>query len=48
MAASGNTLTLTLTITFNHSFAGNRVMYLAARSNTANSDWQASGTVGVP
>jgi len=45
---SGNTLTLTLAITFVHSFTGNQVFYLAARSNTQNSDWQAVGTVGVP
>jgi len=45
---SGNSLTLTLSIAFNQSFAGNRVFYLAARSNTLNSDWQAAGSVSVP
>ena len=47
-SASGNTLTLTLAISFNPSFAGNRVIYPAARSNTLSSDWQALGTVMVP
>ena len=48
VAASGNTLTLTLAITFSQSFAGNRVFYLAARSNGLNSNWQAAGSVTVP
>jgi hypothetical protein len=46
-SASGNTLALTLAITFSHGFTGNRVFYLAARSGTQNSGWQAVGTVGV-
>jgi len=46
--ASGATLTLTLTITFTQGFAGNQVLYLAARSNTLNSNWQAVGSVSVP
>jgi len=42
-------LTLNLSITFNgQNFAGNQVIYGAVRSNTANSDWQAIGTAGVP
>jgi hypothetical protein len=49
VSASGNTLTLNLVITFNSSFAGNRVFYLAARNNsTGNSGWQAVGSVTVP
>jgi hypothetical protein len=47
VAASGNTLTLTLAITFMN-FSGNKVFYLAARNSTQNSDWQAVGTVTVP
>jgi len=47
VAASGNTLTLTLAITFSDSFGGNRVAYLAAISNTQSSGWQASGAVGA-
>jgi len=47
VTAGGNTLTLTLAITFNPSFTSNRVAYLAARSNTQNSGWQAVGTVGA-
>jgi len=45
---SGNTLTVTLPISFNSAFSGNRVVYLAARNNGRNSDWQAMGTVSVP
>jgi len=45
---SGNTLTLTLAITFTASFAGNKVIYLAAQDATSGSGWQALGTWGVP
>ena len=48
VVASGNTLTLTLAIAFSPSFAGNRVFYLAARTNSLNSGWQAAGSVTVP
>jgi hypothetical protein len=48
VSASGNTLTLTLAIRFSAGFGGNRIVYLAARSNTQNSGWQALGTVSVP
>ena len=48
MAGSGNTLTLTLVITFTPAFAGNKVFYTAARSNTQNSGWQSMGTWNVP
>jgi hypothetical protein len=48
VTASGNNLTLTLPITFTTAFAGNQIVFLAARSNTQNSGWQAVGTVQVP
>jgi sugar lactone lactonase YvrE len=48
VTATGNTLTLTLPITFNPSFAGNQVFFLAATSNTVSSGWQAGGSVTVP
>jgi hypothetical protein len=44
---SGNTLALTLPITFSQSFRGNQIFYPAARSNTLSSNWQAVGTVTV-
>ena len=47
-SASGNTLTLNLAISFTPSFAGNRVVYPAARSNTLSSDWHAMATIAVP
>jgi uncharacterized repeat protein (TIGR01451 family) len=48
VTATGNTLTLTLPITFTAGFAGNQVFFLAARSNTVSSNWQAVGSVTVP
>ncbi|HYW43991.1 MAG TPA: VCBS repeat-containing protein [Bryobacteraceae bacterium] len=48
VTGSGNTLTLTLPITFSQAFAGNQVIFLAARSNSANSNWQAVGSATVP
>ncbi len=48
VVSSGNTLTLTLAVTFKSAFAGNQVFYLAARSNSQNSGWQAMGTWTVP
>ncbi|MBZ5523893.1 MAG: LamG domain-containing protein [Acidobacteriia bacterium] len=49
IAGSGNTLTVTLAITFKPSFRGNKVMYLAAgESGGANSNWQALGSCSVP
>jgi hypothetical protein len=48
LTASGTTLTLTLAMTFDHSFAGNKIIYMAVRSNTLNSGWQAMGTVSIP
>ena len=45
----GNELTLTLAVTFNPSFAGDKVIYLAARDAAqANSGWQAYGVHRVP
>ena len=43
---SGNTLTLTLNITFKAAFMGNRILYAAGRDNSGgnNTDWQALGT----
>jgi len=49
VAGSGNTLTLTLNLSFTAGFAGNKVTYLAARDlEGGNSGWQALGTWGVP
>jgi hypothetical protein len=48
VSASGDTLTLTLNVTFISGFAGNKVFYMAARSATQNSGWQALGTWNVP
>jgi sugar lactone lactonase YvrE len=48
VSGSGNTLTLKLAITFTSAFAGNKIVYMAARSNTQNSGWQALGTWDVP
>jgi hypothetical protein len=46
---SGNTLTLTLNITFGAGFGGNKIIYLAARDLSANnSGWQALGTSTIP
>jgi len=48
-AGSGNTFTLTLNLTFAPSFAGNKVIYAAARDTTQNnSGWQTMGAHGVP
>jgi hypothetical protein len=47
-AGNGNTLTLTLAVTFTQSFAGNQIAYAAARNNSGqNSGWQAVGTADV-
>ncbi|SPF44420.1 hypothetical protein SBA4_3210023 [Candidatus Sulfopaludibacter sp. SbA4] len=48
ITGNGTTLTLTLAMTFSQNFVGNQIFYLAARSNTLNSDWQAVGSVTVP
>jgi hypothetical protein len=39
---------LKLAITFSHAFAGNRIVYLAARNATQESDWQPMAVVSVP
>jgi len=43
---SGNTLTLTLNLTFKAAFAGNQILYAAGRDSQDlnNTDWQAMGT----
>jgi uncharacterized repeat protein (TIGR01451 family) len=48
VVGSGNTLTLTLNISFSSSFAGNRIVYTAAGDTTGNSGWQALSTWQVP
>jgi subtilase family serine protease len=49
VSGSGNTLTLTLPITFNPTFQGERVFYLAALgSGNGNSGWQAKGSINIP
>jgi len=47
--SSGNTLTLTLNVTFQSAFAGNRIFYIAGRDQAGanNTDWQAVGTWSV-
>ena len=45
--AGGTNLTLTLNTTFT-GFSGNKVMYLAARSGTVSSNWQAVGSITIP
>jgi len=48
-AASGNTLTLVLNVSFAASFGGNKVVYAAARDLAqGNSGWQVAGVQGVP
>jgi sugar lactone lactonase YvrE len=50
VGGSGNTLTLTLNMSFKAAFAGNRIFYTAAgdMSGTKNSGWQALGAWGAP
>ena len=46
---SGNTLTLTLNMSFSAGFGGNKVVYLAVRDSVQNnSGWQTTGVHGVP
>jgi len=47
VAATGNTLQLTLAVTFTPAFDGNRIVYASAGSSTRNSGWQAVETVTV-
>src|SRR5205823_3589833 len=45
----GNTLTLTLNVTFKSGLAGNRIVYMAARDQAQNnSGWQAYGVWQIP
>ena len=46
VSATGNNLTLTLNITFTAAFAGNRIIYVAARdvNEANNTDWHSMGT----
>ena len=48
-AKNGNTLTLTLNITFKAGFAGNRILWIAGRDGADgnNTNWQAMGTWSV-
>lgn len=49
VSASGNTLQLTLAMTFSQSFQGRRIIYMAARDAVeANSGWQPLGVHAVP
>ena len=48
IVGSGTTLTANLNISFKSSFAGNKVLYLAAQNGVGNSDWQAAGTWNAP
>jgi hypothetical protein len=48
ISASGSSLTAALAVTFMAGFAGNKVVYMAARNNTQNSGWQAMGTWNIP
>ena len=46
---AGNILTLSVTLTLKSAFAGNKLMYAAARNvDSLNSGWQITGVVGVP
>jgi hypothetical protein len=48
-SGNGNTLALTLNVTFRGTFAGNRLVYLAARDQAGNSSgWQPLGVWQVP
>jgi len=47
VTATGTTLTLTLAITFSGTFTPGDIFYLAARSNSQNSNWQAVGFYGT-
>ena len=48
VSAVGDTLTLVLNVSFSPSFAGNKVVYAAARDAANNSGWQTMGVRGVP
>jgi len=49
VSTAGTALTLTIPVAFSASFAGNQIVYAAARDREGgNSDWQAVGTWNVP
>ena len=49
VAGSGNSLTLTLNMSFTSSFGGNKVVYVAAGDTAQNnSGWQTMGVLSVP
>jgi hypothetical protein len=48
VSMSGDTLTLSLALTFNSSFAGGKNIYLEARNATADTGWSQQGTWTVP
>jgi uncharacterized membrane protein/fibronectin type 3 domain-containing protein len=48
VSSSGNTMTLSLTLTFSPSFAGTKDIYMYAAGGSANSGWQTRGTWTVP
>jgi hypothetical protein len=48
VAGNGNTLSVRVAVMFAPGFAGNNVVYVAARDNTQNTGWQAMGTWNVP
>jgi len=48
VSSSGNSVTLTLAITFASGFAGNKLFYLSAQDASGNSGWQVLGTWNVP
>ncbi len=49
VATSGDTLTLSLYLSFTAPFAGDRIIYAAARDNSGNnSGWQPVGTMTLP
>jgi len=47
--ASGNTLTLTLNLTFKSGLSGNRIVWVAGRDGAGgnNTDWQSMGTESI-
>jgi hypothetical protein len=48
-SVAGDTLTLTLTITFSDSFAGNKVLFMAAQDKSSGlTGWQPMGTWAIP
>jgi uncharacterized repeat protein (TIGR01451 family) len=48
ISGSGDTLTISLNITFPSSFSGGRTLYVAAQNGVSNSGWQALSTWTVP